>query len=173
MTLFHQWILRGNIIPGYLNQSCIVNSKLYHSPPEELQIPCQYYHISFLFLGIPPFDIYFLLADFLLVTNCPVLPHGLHLRIRWAHQNLQCLSAAPPSEWWRKDAHKAQCFAPLSETEETSQMVSFYTLLSCPEVPKQKGDKQHCGEATWGNKWTNPSCLLNQKHNQIMVDEVQ
>jgi hypothetical protein len=71
-----------------------------------------------------------------------------------------------------KDAHKAQCFAPLSETEETSQMVSFYTLLSCPEVPKQKGDKQHCGEATWGNKWTNPSCLMNQKHNQIMVGEV-
>lgn len=79
MTLFHQWILRSNIIPGYLNQSCIVNSKLYHSPPEELQIPCQCYNISFLFLGIPHFDIYFLLADFLLVTNCPVLPDGLHL----------------------------------------------------------------------------------------------
>jgi hypothetical protein len=56
-----------------------VNSKLYHSPPEELQIPCQCYNISFLFLGIPPFDIYFLLVDILLVTNCPVLPHGTNL----------------------------------------------------------------------------------------------
>lgn len=62
------------------------------------------------------------------------------------HQNLQHLSAAPPSEWWRKDAHKAQCFAPLSETEETSQIVSFYTLLSCPEVPNRKGTSNIVGK---------------------------
>jgi hypothetical protein len=141
MTLFHQWILRGNIIPGYLNQSCIVNSKLYHSPPEELQIPCQYYHISFLFLGIPPFDIYFLLADFLLVTNCPVLPHGLHLRIRWAHQNLQCLSAAPPSEWWRKDAHKAQCFAPLSDCLTLLKWLSGIYKKTLPIIQLKKQAK--------------------------------